>query len=558
MDLKTFLNINSSKKWLVTVKKNPIWKQQLSEIYPSTVNLKEQIYLYFNDLDKPPTCSNPSCSKTVSWHVNRYSNTCSHQCANQLLKHLGKDQEIKTKIRKTNQEKYGCDNPLQNAAVKKQRLATMHSKYQAGASPRARQAASKRMQTLNQILPEILQEKYGVVNVQQIPEVRQRSRETLLANHNVINPSQILYIQQQRQEDLLINWQSLCKNVVINQILDDVTTDLPFANKRISFICCTCHLNQTLPSETFKWRIREANTPCISCSGIKSGSLEERDVAEFIEQQGFQIIRNARHVIAPKELDIWIPQTNIAIEYCGLYWHSESQIADKNYHRNKWQLCQDKNIRLIQVFQDEWLHNGDLVKSRLLHILQKQQIKIHARKTKIIEISTKQARAFALQHHIQGPGTGNICLGLHYNDDLVAVMDFGKLSISKGQKHVPNTYELTRFSSSYPVPGGASKLFSYFINKYQPQAVYSYSDLRWNTGQLYKTLGFQFVTNTNPNYWYVRGNKRHHRYSFRKDQLVKLGYDATKTERQIMEELGYGVIWDCGHSKWLWTKKPGI
>ena len=120
------------------------------------------------------------------------------------MKHLGKDQEIKTKIRKTNQEKYGCDNPLQNAAVKKQRLDTMHSKYQAGASPRARQAASKRMQTLNQILPEILQEKYGVVNVQQIPEVRQRSRETLLANHNVINPSQILYIQQQRQEDLFM------------------------------------------------------------------------------------------------------------------------------------------------------------------------------------------------------------------------------------------------------------------------------------------------------------------------------------------------------------------
>ena len=48
--------------------------------------------------------------------------------------------------------------------------------------------------------------------------------------------------------------------------------------------------------------------------------------------------------------------------------------------------------------------------------------------------------------------------------------------------------------------------------------------------------------------------KRHHRFGFTKQKLVKLGHDSNKTEVEIMHELGYYRIWDCGHLKYEWKR----
>jgi hypothetical protein len=100
--------------------------------------------------------------------------------------------------------------------------------------------------------------------------------------------------------------------------------------------------------------------------------------------------------------------------------------------------------------------------------------------------------------------------------------------------------------------GGASKLLKYFIKNYKPKSIVSYSDNRWFDGGLYKKLGFNFVNNTSINYWYFKGFIRYHRYGFRKDKLVRDGFDQNKTESEIMLERGYGKIWDCGNKKWVW------
>ena len=44
--------------------------------------------------------------------------------------------------------------------------------------------------------------------------------------------------------------------------------------------------------------------------------------------------------------------------------------------------------------------------------------------------------------------------------------------------------------------------------------------------------------------------KGRHRFNYRKDILIKLGYDANKTEFQIMNENGYDKIWDTGNLKY--------
>jgi hypothetical protein len=120
-------------------------------------------------------------------------------------------------------------------------------------------------------------------------------------------------------------------------------------------------------------------------------------------------------------------------------------------------------------------------------------------------------------------------------------------------------WELSRFATNFNAkyPGLASKMYKYFINKYIPNKIISYSDIRWNTGKLYENLGFKFQYNSAPNYWYINQNfQRQHRFGFRKSVLNKLleDFNPEITEYENMLNNGYDRIWDCGNSKWEWGK----
>lgn len=135
-------------------------------------------------------------------------------------------------------------------------------------------------------------------------------------------------------------------------------------------------------------------------------------------------------------------------------------------------------------------------------------------------------------------------------------MTFGNLRKNLGQKAKEGNFELLRFCNKLntTVIGGASKLFKYFIKNYNPYYVISYADRRWSSGNLYYKLGFEFVHNTQPNYFYTKGNSRLNRFGFRKSELVKQGFDPLKTEHEIMKERGYNRIYDCGAMKFEWKK----
>ena len=85
-----------------------------------------------------------------------------------------------------------------------------------------------------------------------------------------------------------------------------------------------------------------------------SSSAGEREVADFISDLGFSPKRNDRSVINPFEIDIFVEDSGKAIEFNGVYWHSEEQKADKNAHLSKLMRCQSKGIGLLQVWEDDW------------------------------------------------------------------------------------------------------------------------------------------------------------------------------------------------------------
>lgn len=289
------------------------------------------------------------------------------------------------------------------------------------------------------------------------------------------------------------------------------------------------------------------NTRCSSCSHIVSNA--ELELFDFIKQYFDDIENRNRTIIKPLELDIVIPSKKIAIEYCGLYWHSELSGKSKYYHLDKLERCNKEGYRLITIFEDEWLYKKDIVKNMLLNILDKSDSKsVYARNCKIKEINSAAKNKFLDKFHIQGEDRATIKLGAFYKDNLIAVMTFNHGSIAKC--NVSDGYELSRFCTdyNYKIPGIASKLLTYFKRNYNPISIFSYADRRWSEGDLYYKIGFDFTHYSEPNYWYIVGDNRKHRFNFRKSQLKDFSnYDPSLSEWKIMKKEGFDRIWDCGN-----------
>lgn len=284
-------------------------------------------------------------------------------------------------------------------------------------------------------------------------------------------------------------------------------------------------------------------------------SKSQEEIANYIKDVlKINIRLNDKKILNGVELDIFLPEHNLAIEFNGLYWHSEKLGKHKNYHLDKTIMAMNKEIKLIHIFEDEWLYKKEIVLSRLKHILGKSENKLFARKCIIKEIDSNVKDDFLNKTHIQGTDKSSIRLGAFINNDLVGVMTFSKLRKALGYiNNSSEEYELVRFSSN-SVIGLASKLLNYFIKNYKPIKIITYADRRWtpiNSHSMYNKIGFKFINETKPNYWYSKkGKTREHRFNYRKDILVSKGFDKNKTEKEIMDELGYDRIWDCGSFKY--------
>ena len=296
---------------------------------------------------------------------------------------------------------------------------------------------------------------------------------------------------------------------------------------------------------------------CRKCSLM--GSKQEDFIENFLIQNGIEYIKNDRTVISPKELDFIIPSKKIAIECHGLYWHSTEKKIDKKCHLNKLNDCNSNGYRIVQIFEDEIMFNPNIVITRLKNLLGLIKKSIPARKCKVFEINKSLCSRFLKKYHIQSSDKSSTRLGLFYKNKLVSVMTFSKPRSSLGcsKKY---SWELVRFCSisHFKVIGAAGKLFSFFVKNYLNfgDVLVSYADRRWSEGDVYKKIGFTFSHNTSVNYWYFKPNdlKRLHRFSFRKSIISKLGNFKNMTEPQIMKQLKYYKIYDCGNMCFIYTK----
>jgi len=297
-------------------------------------------------------------------------------------------------------------------------------------------------------------------------------------------------------------------------------------------------------------------------SGNKKSKLEE-----FIKENvNIKFIENNRKILNGKEIDLIDEKNKIGIEINGNIFHTELFGGkDKNYHLNKTELALKEGYDLIHIFSDELLNNPTLIINKINHILNlNESTKIHARKCIISENIAKNDKSIFLnENHIQGNDKSKISIVAHYNDEIVGIMTFdNKRYMNKSNNHNNTVYELARFTikNEYVITGIASRLLSYFIKTYEPTKIISFADRRWtpnSNNNLYSKLGFELTKTLKPDYWYFNPkysrDKRFHKFGFGKNSIKKKfpsHYNENKTEWEMMQELGFDRIWDCGKFKY--------
>jgi G:T-mismatch repair DNA endonuclease (very short patch repair protein) len=276
-------------------------------------------------------------------------------------------------------------------------------------------------------------------------------------------------------------------------------------------------------------------------------SLTEVKIANFIKELGFSVETNNRELLDKKEIDIFIPSKQLAIEVNGLYWHSynkkQNDVEDKTRHLTKTELAEELGISLLHITDWEWNNKQDIVKSIIRSKLNLNK-KIHGRKTVVKTVSPSESKKFLTENHIQGYCSSSTKIGLYYNNQLVMLLTAGKNRFKK------DCVELHRLASlnGFTVVGGASKLLKHLKNQID-EPIISYCDRDKSSGNVYKTLGFKLVDKTGPGYFWTDGNEMFSRYKCQKQNLKKWlkSFNPSKSESENMFEAGYRRYWNSGN-----------
>lgn len=477
-------------------------------------------------------------------------------------------EEYHTKLRETDLKKYGVEHHMKSEEVIKKRISKLKETHGVANVFQLPEVKAK--------IKNSIRDKYGVDYISQSQEIKDKVKDTNIKRYGVEHAMQLEEFKEKARETSRILYGRNYKKQLCISDIDSwyafIRDPREFISKHYNYVPRTEDIANDLGvdhSTVSEYLTKADAQDCIT----RSRSLMEDTIADFITSldNNIRIIHNDKTQIKPFELDLYLPDYNIAIECNPTCTHNSSftdpwggKPKSRLYHQQKTDACNSKGIFLFHVFGYEWEYNKDVILSMISNILGKNPIKIYARKCDVREVSSKDARRFLNENHRQGNTNSKIRLGLYEDDKIVSIMTFGKFraTIGTGTEDLSDCWELSRFCSlKYTtVIGGANKLFNYFIKHYTPRRIRSFSDRAHTRGTIYSTLGFEEIRKSDPNYlWvYIKTNKGFHRYSAQKKNIVKFlkdpSIDTSKTEKEIMEEHKFAKVYDSGTITWEWKK----
>ena len=565
-------------------KKEPVFSKCFPELYKDIMSAEicanksfsERLFIYFNPhatglckvcgrptkfrnfksgypIDCSSKCSNSdpdkkeTCRQTV---INRYgvenvskSSVVKDRICNTFkekygVEWVGQSKEVQAKQKATCIERYGVPIPFQMDDFQEKSIQTCRKKYGTDYAVQSQEVKSKI--TASYI------DKAGFTNPSYNPDVIDKRRETNFKNFDGKWFTQTDEMIQSNHE-LFLNRH---KNIIRE-------TDSTYIVSCEDNKCTLCESKTfEIDKNVFVQRSSQSAVICpIKLPLMGNASLAETELLDYIKSiYDGEIETGDRSIISPLELDIVIPDKHIAIEFNGVFWHSDfNPRMRKTYHRDKSLKCRDKGYQLLHIWEDDWYNRKDIIKDYIKSKLGLCSKRIYARKCHVREIDAHTARLFVDSNHIQGYSNATYKIGLFYDDVLVSVMLVGKLRDMMGSKPKEGHYEIYRVVSreDTEVVGGFSKMLKYFERTYNPECIITYGDLCYTLGNVYLKCGFTDEGLSSPCYsWQING-VRYHRSNFMKCKLEECRKDPSLTEDQVMRSRHAYKVWDAGKIKFV-------
>lgn len=265
----------------------------------------------------------------------------------------GHNEAIKEKIKQTSLRKYGTENPWQAESIKSKSRKTKVVRH------------GDPTYTNRQKCKETMQSKYGVDNCSQLDDWDSKVKETKFQRYGSAtynNSAKMKQTKLSRIQQYEVN-----NNVVsIKKFTDKYGDRCYSAIERLSIPVKYYCDRFFIPVDSVDSLI----TYLDSITPGSGKSYKELDIANFIKSFYSGPVRlNDRKAIRPKEIDIFLPELSMGVEYNGSYWHCTENGTPKELHLKKSLLCRNKGIRLIHIYEfEDFEEQKQLLKDLILGI----------------------------------------------------------------------------------------------------------------------------------------------------------------------------------------------
>ena len=191
--------------------------------------------------------------------------------------------------------------------------------------------------------------KYGVENPQQRPEIKEKTKQTCLLRYGTpfaIGSNKVKQKISIVQKSKLREYDGLIKT---DKVIEEYGTGW-----------CQTPVRKKLDIKIIKkgryGYISIDELPKIQqyyhsdfCHSKKEVFIKE-SIQYYYDKE---LVQNTKLVIKPYQLDIYLPELKLAIEYNSRHYHCIEFGVNKDYHLMKSLLCRDQGIRLIHIYEFE-------------------------------------------------------------------------------------------------------------------------------------------------------------------------------------------------------------
>ena len=303
--------------------------------------------------------------------------------------------------------------------------------------------------------------------------------------------------------------------------------DYKFSDQKVEIICHKHGIFKQTPNSHL------TGSGCPECNIEKTISKAEQEIFDILNNWKILDIQQSNRTILSynHELDLYLPDYNLAIEYNGLYWHS-SEFRDNLYHQNKYLNCYKKGINLIQIFEDEWILQKEKVIDKLKGYLNIQKDNVMDINQCIIEEYDNQDTfdlwCFEEDNYLEIDDLrhekSDINIVLKHDNEIVSILSLNKEN--------DNKYIITRFFDklNYQINDSFKTLLNWFIQNFKPSKITYLDDLRWSQEKLLLDNGFVFDKLMEPKeYQHCKYNRLQNKNEINKKFLINnAGYKLWK------------------------------